>query len=495
MFSADFVGVLMLAATAANAQPAPPDVWHTHKDASGFEVTLPARWLASADTQTGRITLRGDASAAIDVWPVFLPGAVDASPQFHARVFVTLARQGCPPADWSAPRQVGPAALRMTGQRAGAMLIAAYAWVASPQGIAGYLYCVSDPDGLPPANEARYARILSSLKLSGGALQPAGSAPAVRFLRWIDPVEQAFSLEVPDGWQVQGGVRRMTAIEVRSGVEMVSPDQKIVVRIGDLDVPAFEEPAPPTMGVYFPEGSWQPCMQGSHCLVLRYLPGAIFAGWLAEQRTNGWCEGFSITGQRDRPDIAAIDQRYSAAVAPYGVVQQTHVGEVTFACQRGGHAIQGYAYARTIYTGGPAAPSGVWRAVDMLLYAAPPDTVATAATVARRGYATLQTNPQWEAMQRRTREISTEIAAQSRREVAAIIADVHASRAAADDRIAQKRSLAIRGLEDVVDPATGRALQVESGSGYYWIDPGGTIVGTQSRSQPGVDFRELLRVR
>jgi hypothetical protein len=487
--------IAVLLAGAGLAQPATSEAWRVHNDPGGFAVELPARWRGGADPQTGRIALRGDAGEAVDIWPIFAPAAVAPTVQLSAQVFSVLVRQGCPPAEWSAPRQVGPNALQMVGRRDGLVVLAAYAWATSPRGTAGYLYCASDPEGPSAAGEARFARILSSLRISGSASTAAPAGPALRFVPWVDPVEQAFATEVPAGWQVQGGVRRLTAIEVRSGVQIVSPDQQTVVRIGDPDVPLFEEPAPPVMGVYFPEGSWRPCLQGSRCLVLRYLPGAHFAAWLAQQRTSGWCEGFAITGQRDRPDVAAVDLRYSAAAAQFGVVQRTDVGEVTFTCQRAGRPIQGYTYARTAYTGGPGGPSGNWSAADMVFYAAPPEAAATAATVARHAFARLQTNPQWEAMQRRTRQVSAEVEAKSRRDVAAIIADVHASRAAAQDRSAQRNALAIRGLDNVVDPATGHALQVESGSGYYWIDAAGAIVGTTSRSQPGVDFRELVRVR
>lgn len=202
-----------------------------------------------------------------------------------------------------------------------------------------------------------------------------------------------------------------------------------------------------------------------------------------------------MTGQRDRPDVAAIYHHYSAAVAQYGVIQATHVGEATFECERDGRPVIGYAYALTTYTGGPAGPAGVWSAADLLLYASSPDRVAMAASVAQHAFATRRINPQWAAMQRHTRQVGAEIESKSRREIADIIGSAYAARSAAQERTGQQHSLAIRGLESVADPATGRTLQVDSGSNYYWIDPAGTIVGTQSRSQPGIDFTELIKIR
>ena len=45
---------------------------------------------------------------------------------------------------------------------------------------------------------------------------------------------------------------------------------------------------------------------------------------------------------------------------------------------------------------------------------------------------------------------------------------------------------------DVVDPATGSSFKVENGSNYYWIDDRGSIVGTDTSTQPSVDFRQIV---
>jgi hypothetical protein len=35
---------------------------------------------------------------------------------------------------------------------------------------------------------------------------------------------------------------------------------------------------------------------------------------------------------------------------------------------------------------------------------------------------------------------------------------------------------------------------VDSGSGYYWVDNRGMILGTNVDTSPGVDFRRLLEL-
>ncbi len=62
------------------------------------------------------------------------------------------------------------------------------------------------------------------------------------------------------------------------------------------------------------------------------------------------------------------------------------------------------------------------------------------------------------------------------------------------DELARRRSNAILGVEDVVDPLTGREFKVESGSNYYWVDHRERIVGTETDVRPSLDFRELIRL-
>src|SRR5689334_16033918 len=60
---------------------------------------------------------------------------------------------------------------------------------------------------------------------------PSGSTPhatlasaGVRFVPWRDPKEGAFTVSVPEGWQLSGGLYRAAAIDVRPVVEIQSPD-------------------------------------------------------------------------------------------------------------------------------------------------------------------------------------------------------------------------------------------------------------------------------
>jgi len=71
---------------------------------------------------------------------------------------------------------------------------------------------------------------------------PLEASDTLSFVTWREPNEGAFTLSVPQGWKVSGGVRRRTPVDVRTAVNVVSPDGTIRLFIGDYDVPPAREP-------------------------------------------------------------------------------------------------------------------------------------------------------------------------------------------------------------------------------------------------------------
>jgi hypothetical protein len=64
---------------------------------------------------------------------------------------------------------------------------------------------------------------------------PPGSR--LTFVRWQDPKEHAFSLEVPKQWAVSGGLFRFASVDVRPAIEAVSPDGHVRIVAGDAQPP------------------------------------------------------------------------------------------------------------------------------------------------------------------------------------------------------------------------------------------------------------------
>jgi hypothetical protein len=69
---------------------------------------------------------------------------------------------------------------------------------------------------------------------NAAASDPNSNKPAESTLTWArheDPAERSFSIEVPQGWNVQGGAYRFGYFDVRWGMDVRSSDDKVILRI------------------------------------------------------------------------------------------------------------------------------------------------------------------------------------------------------------------------------------------------------------------------
>src|ERR1035441_5110088 len=92
-------------------------------------------------------------------------------------------------------------------------------------------------------------RGLAFFAIAGAFAQQPASWTTVR-----DTGEQAFSMETPRGWKVQGGLLRKGPLDPRAEVDMVSPDGRVNVRMGDWGVPHFTVPTRQMEQLGFTEG-------------------------------------------------------------------------------------------------------------------------------------------------------------------------------------------------------------------------------------------------
>jgi len=64
------------------------------------------------------------------------------------------------------------------------------------------------------------------------------SAAGLNWVRFTDSAEGAFSMEVPVGWQLLGGMYRFGYLDVRWMMDARSLDGKVIIRIDDPNGPA-----------------------------------------------------------------------------------------------------------------------------------------------------------------------------------------------------------------------------------------------------------------
>lgn len=85
------------------------------------------------------------------------------------------------------------------------------------------------------------------------SMLPAATA-AVEWTKFRDPVEGAFTLEVPAGWQVVGGIKRRSVNQPHPIVGMLSPDGLTKIVMGDPAAIAYGELAGQLIPLGFHEG-------------------------------------------------------------------------------------------------------------------------------------------------------------------------------------------------------------------------------------------------
>jgi hypothetical protein len=201
---------------------------------------------------------------------------------------------------------------------------------------------------------------------AGVHLAAQGAAPAgMRFVRWVEPKEHAFSVEVPQGWSVEGGVNWLSQIDPQSFIRLQSPDGKIQAFLGDPELLTRQVPtAAGRMQAGVREGEVFRTPTGGPAKLERYSPGAQYAKQHASWRL---CRNPSWVSAEEQ---AEVSQAMAAAIAPEArkwnlqMRINANAGEATFTCG----VAQGAVSATTIIAGegGPIQIWSVYRVAGFL---------------------------------------------------------------------------------------------------------------------------------
>jgi len=346
----------------------------------------------------------------------------------------------------------------------------------------GVLYAIAASKLTWPQDEPVMKQILRSFFYSGGTVSMAissGTTPLPQMVPWSDPREGAFSCPVPQGWKVEGGLIRFTAIDYREDILVTSPDNQILVRKGDSWIPSF---VPPDQLMRLPEGNWYTPDGLNRLFVMRYLPGASFLTHLYLPQRVG---PVSNVQTQNYPEIA---QRIMAMEAQFGVPRQIDLGDVSFETQTEMGFRKGYAFAKT---------SSVrlhWRVELFFGYLAAPHLEQVAAGVLSKMLTGYQVNPQWFAQQLGLTGKVSEIMSKSYAEIGNMIHESYMNRSRSIDRTQERWRRAFIGAVIIEDPNTRERFEVPSGSNYYWrVGSGNEFVGTETDSPqwPGYWLQEM----
>ena len=170
---------------------------------------------------------------------------------------------------------------------------------------------------------------------SGAVNQAADTAATgTKWTTVRDTRENAFSIQVPQGWKTYGGLFRFSPIDTRMIVDMTSPDGLTNLRVGDSTVPPYRVPGP-----FLRIGP----------AVAAYTAGNVFAARYGQARFASICQGVRLT----KGD--ALAPKYHPAA---NGISHTTAGEAFFSCTKNGAPMSAYVYAETMLLG-PGGPGSI----------------------------------------------------------------------------------------------------------------------------------------
>jgi hypothetical protein len=364
----------------------------------------------------------------------------------------------------------------------------------SIDGKSGVLYVIAAPEGEFSAAKPRLLDILRSFRFG---LPEASAAktplkPAIRYLSWEDPVERAFSLEVPAGWRVEGGTHRRASVDISHFLQAASADGRIRILFNDPDLPVFAIPNQTLAWAGFREGSWYSPGYGLREMVMRYKPGLAFLLEYLRAKTAPGLASFEVLEQKDRPDIVADFNRIMSRTQVGDIAFRLHAGDAAFRFEKDGEPGLGYGLAVTQVVQSASMPGGNWSVSLLLVYSCPEAAEEEVREVATHMFRSVRMNPEWVAGQQQLTADVSRIVTETNQAITGIINDSYWTKQGAQDNIHRKFSNATLGVTDVVDPDTGEAYKVEAGHNYYWIKSGtNQIAGTGTYTRPDIDFKPL----
>ena len=247
---------------------------------------------------------------------------------------------------------------------------------------------------------AVFCALLLAAAGARAADQPRTDAPppaAIRWTKFVDPAEGAFSLDVPAGWRVTGGLRRVSAVESRSGVDIASSDGMIQIFYGDVGIPTYTLPSPLITEAGIDIGGTYSPGADRQFVVMPYRNGQTFADrWGAERMARG-CGGVEHIGAQGRPDVGrGIDQAFAA----HGIQTWIDAGEANFVCSLQSMPAVGYVFAATEMA--RTQIGALWGVKSLVGFVAARTRAAEAYALMERIVASFRIDPGWAARQHQT---------------------------------------------------------------------------------------------
>lgn len=320
------------------------------------------------------------------------------------------------------------------------------------------------------------AKALASFTYDAKLKNPNKISNLVHMVSWKDPKEGAFTVDVPKGWNIDGGVVR----------PYIDAALKIIVTSGDKGI-QVENPYPPIYTAPNQVLTFAGFTEGS-----RYNPsGGIAQDMIVMPEKNAQNYINTILAKKLNLKVDSIKSRDDLiAKAPKpSYVTQTTAAEATLSGDGKIHKVI------VIEQGLGMAGVGLWT-VGLTHYWAPENEIGKVEEIATAIDQSFKLDQTWVKNEQIQIAKRSQIISQTQAEISDIISSTFEYRSSTQDKMANKWSDAILGVQDVYNPSTGENYTVPNTSKYYWTDGLNTVVGTDTHDSPGYywDWEELTPV-
>jgi hypothetical protein len=271
---------------------------------------------------------------------------------------------------------------------------------------------------------------------------PAQGLTRVSWTTFTDPNENAFTIEVPQGWRVAGGVVRKIPLWPSMVLRVLSPDRRTLIAVGDPDSVPYNAPI------------------AARDYVRRFTASAMSKA----------CSDLKIVEVVDLPDIERFAS--SKSLGPYN---QWSAAQASFSCSGGrqagmsGQAIAVLQYMTSLRSG---------HAQVLAAFITTTGNEEPAKELLNHMVASLRQNPKWSARQQ---------------QIGQQLAKGAMARWQGEQRQFQQMDDAITNTAHFVGP-DGQRYDLDARPRYQWLTPNGQTVGTDTPTPPSPDSKLMDRL-
>lgn len=336
-------------------------------------------------------------------------------------------------------------------------------------------------------------RILHAVFAASSLLAQPSGFDRIQWTKFEDPNEKAFTMDVPQGWPVDGGMARQSALQVAPYLRMLAPDGSGYLVIGNPNTPSYAIPnkTKPRVGERFrPNGT------GQVTEVQPYTPGIRYAQQFGQKLFAEACSALKFESAKERPDYRDLQIKQYGGIIPDANMgdhsAREDAGEAAWTCE---HAMKPWEAHLIVVTHKSSAMCtfvdciASWGVDGMVGYIVKPGKSAAAEQALLHMINSVIANPAWTQKQSRLTAAEVETMNRSWQRMEQTISHIERRQAAF--------SASFQAMDDAV---SGIHEYHDSQGNPYWLDNTKTqwqcgikLVGTTNDVSPGAGCNRLSR--